>query len=89
MISYESAPGEEVVIKGSRVLDAQWIQRRVLTDVIKDTTLTYTWSRKIWVTTLPDDLFDNGYYPFQMPNILPEEHLMMPWARRMLSSYLL
>ncbi len=46
MISYESAPGEEVIIKGSRMLDTEWIQRRVKTDVIENTTLTYTWSRK-------------------------------------------
>ena len=81
MISYESAPGEQVIIRGSRILDTDWIQRRVLTDVLPDTSLTYTWSRRIWVTTLPDELFINDYYPFRLPNILPEEHQLMPWAR--------
>lgn len=74
MISYESAPGENVIIRGSRVLKSKWIQRRVLTDVLPDTTLTYTWSRKTWVTILPDSLFENDYFPFQLSNILPDEH---------------
>ncbi len=81
MISYESAPGENVIIKGSRVFKSKWIQRRVLTDVLSDTSLTYTWSRRIWVTTLPDDLFEDDYFPFQLSNILPEEHQLMPWAK--------
>ena len=80
MISYESAPGEEVIIKGSRILNQTWEQRHVLTDVLPDTTKTYTWSRKIWVTTIPDALFENGYFPFQLSNITPEEHKLMPWA---------
>jgi hypothetical protein len=80
MISYESAPGEKVIIKGSRIIESEWVQRRVLTDVLPDTTLTYTWSRKIWVTTLPDNFFENGYYPLKLQNILPEEYTMMPWA---------
>lgn len=80
MISYESAPGEQVIIKGSRIINSEWVQRRVLTDVLPDSTLTYTWSRKIWVTTLPDDLFENNYCPLKLQNILPEEYTMMPWA---------
>lgn len=81
MISYEAAPGERVIVKGSKILNLDWVQRRVLTDAIPDTTLTYTWSRKIWVTEVPDSFFENDYYPFQIPNILPEEHKMMPWAK--------
>lgn len=80
MISYESATGEEVIISGSRILHQKWEQRRVLTDVLPDTTVTYTWSRKIWVTTIPDSLFENGYFPLQLPNISPEEYNLMPWA---------
>jgi alpha-N-arabinofuranosidase len=81
MISYESAPGEKVIVKGSRILKTNWEQRRVLTDVIADSSLTYTWSRKIWVTKLPDELFEDGYFPFQLPNITPEEYALMPWAK--------
>ncbi len=81
MIAYEAAPGAEVIIKGSEVLPAPWVQRSVYTDVLPDSTLEYTWSRKLWMTTLPDSLFEDGYFPFQLPNILPEEHQLMPWAR--------
>jgi alpha-L-arabinofuranosidase len=81
MITYEAALGEDVIIKGSRILKSKFEQRRVFTDVLPDTTLTYTWSRKIWLTVLPNEIFENGYYPFQLPNILPEEHMLMPWAR--------
>ncbi|UJH68518.1 right-handed parallel beta-helix repeat-containing protein [Allomuricauda sp. SCSIO 65647] len=81
MISYEAAPGEEVIVKGSKILSAKWEQRKIYTDVIKDTTLSYTWSRKIWVTTIPDTFFEDGYFPLKLPNILPQEHKLMPWAK--------
>ena len=78
MISYEAAPGEDVVVRGSKILNANWEQRKIYTDVLKDTSLTYTWSRKIWVTTIPDSFFEDGYFPLKLPNILPEEHKLMP-----------
>lgn len=81
MISYESSPGEDVIIKGSKIYDGKWEQRKVFTDVLPDSTLTYTWSRKTWMTTVPDAFFEDGYHPFQLPNILPEEHKLMPWAK--------
>ena len=81
MISYEAAPGEKVVIKGSKILNQKWEQRKVFTDVLADSTLTYTWSRRTWVTTIPDTFFDANYFPFQLPNILPKEHTLMPWAK--------
>lgn len=81
MISYEAAPGEKVIIKGSKILNQKWEQRKVLTDELPDATLTYTWSRRTWVTTIPDAFFDVNYFPFQLPNILPEEHALMPWAK--------
>nr|WP_299381335.1 right-handed parallel beta-helix repeat-containing protein [Allomuricauda sp.] len=80
MISYEVAPGEKVVVKGSRILEAEWKQNKVYTDVLADPSLQYTWSRRIWVTTVPDNFFDSDYQPFKLPNILPEEHALMPWA---------
>ena len=80
MIAYEAAPGERVVVKGSRIIKTNWVQRSVYTDVLPDSSLQYTWSRKIWMTTLPDAVFEEGYFPFQLPNILPEEYLLMPWA---------
>ena len=81
MISYEAAPGEDVVVRGSKILNANWEQRKIYTDVLKDTSLTYTWSRKVWVTTIPDSFFEDGYFPLKLPNILPEEHKLMPWAK--------
>jgi alpha-N-arabinofuranosidase len=80
MISYESVPGAKVIIKGSRVLPVAWIQRRVYTDELPDSTLTLTWSRKLWMATIPDTIFEEGYYPLRLPNILPEEYELMPWA---------
>lgn len=80
MISYEAAPGEKVVVKGSRILQTEWKQNKVYTDVLADPSLQYTWSRRIWMTTVPDSFFTSDYYPFKLPNILPEEHKLMPWA---------
>ena len=81
MISYHVPPGEKVVVKGSKVYKEKWEQRKVFTDILPNPDLTYTWSRKTWMTTLPDNFFENGYYPLKLPNILPEEHKMMPWAK--------
>lgn len=81
MILYEVAPGEKVVVKGSKVLEQKWEQRKVYTDVLANPNTTYTWSRRTWVTTVPDTFFDNDYFPFKLPNILPEEHSLMPWAK--------
>ncbi|MTI33389.1 right-handed parallel beta-helix repeat-containing protein [Xanthovirga aplysinae] len=81
MISYESAPGERVIIRGSRILNTSWEQRQAKTDAIDDSTFTYSWSRKIWMTKISDDFFEYGYYPFKLPNITPEEHKLMPWAK--------
>jgi len=81
MISYESAPGEKVIIKGSRVLDTIWEQRQANTNVVNDSTSAFTWSRKIWVTKISDDFFEKDYYPFKLPNITSEEHNLMPWAK--------
>ncbi len=32
------------------------------------------------MTELPDSIFADNYYPFQLPNILPDEYKLMPWA---------
>lgn len=81
MISFETAPGAEVIVKGSKVLKAKWEQHKIYTDVLRDSSLSHTWSRKVWVTTVPDTFFVNGYYPFKSPNITPQEHKLMPWAK--------
>ncbi len=84
MISIEAAPGEKVIIRGSRILETEWIQDPKLAD---DDPLRMqglnTRSRKIWITSVPDLLFDMGYYPLQLPNIEPDHYELMPWAESM------
>jgi alpha-N-arabinofuranosidase len=81
MISYEAAPGEKVIVNGSKIISTSWEQRMVYTDKLPDSTNTYTWSRNTWVTTLPDIFFEENYFPLQLQNIEPAEYAMMPWAR--------
>ncbi|MDR2533566.1 MAG: right-handed parallel beta-helix repeat-containing protein [Tannerellaceae bacterium] len=78
MISIEAAPGEQVTVKGSRILNAQWTQKPVMTEDYNPSI--YTWSRKIWLTAVPASLFDPGYNPFVLPNIEPYHYELMPWA---------
>jgi len=68
MISYEAAPGAEVVIKGSEILEAEWTE----------STLWNTWEipnadlpdprPTVWAARLPGELF-GGYNPFGMLNL--------------------
>ena len=62
MIAYEAVPGEQVIVKGSprpgdplgavpRPARARGVQ----------------FSRKLWMTTLPDTLFEGGYNAFATP----------------------
>jgi alpha-L-arabinofuranosidase len=73
MIAYEAAPGEQVIIKGSRVLQTRWERSR-------DPHGEGLFSEQLWMTTLPDALFSAGYFPFRTPNISNEEFALMPWA---------
>jgi alpha-L-arabinofuranosidase len=82
MILYEAAPGEEVIIKGSRILNNKFEQRGVFTSTLSDTTHAQSEASKIWLTILQNEIFENGYYPFQLPNILPVEYELMPWANQ-------
>ena len=76
MIAYEAVPGEQVVIKGSRVLEGRWERssRQVGEGAPSE------FSRKLWMLTLPDSLFAAGYNPFATPNATNEEIDLMPWA---------
>ena len=73
MIAYDAAPGEQVIIKGSRVLETRWTPSR-------DPNGKGIFSKKLWMTTLPDALFEGGYFPFRTPNASDEEIDLMPWA---------
>jgi hypothetical protein len=77
MIAYEAAPGEQVIIKGSRVLETRWERSR---DPKGERGSLF--SRKLWMTTLPDSLFENGYFAFRTPNASNEELDLMEWALR-------
>jgi alpha-L-arabinofuranosidase len=90
MIAYEAAPGEQVILRGSRVITNKWAlsidahepanAARGTNDFIKPGFRGYTYSRQLWMTTLPDSLFDNGYFPFRTPNASDKEIDLMPWA---------
>lgn len=82
MISYEAANGDEVVIKGSSVITQPWSILSASKDSTRDTTLSYARSKKVWLTTLDDAFFENGYFPLKLMNIAAEEYAMMPWAAR-------
>ena len=91
MIAYEAAPGEQVIIRGSRIITTPWemsvdpndsanIGRQKLSkDVISAGN---TFSKDLWMTTLPDEFFENGYFPLRIPNTTVEEFKLMDWATR-------
>jgi alpha-L-arabinofuranosidase len=81
MIAYEAASGDEVIVKGSKIIPSEWIQRPVFTDVLPDSTKTYSWSKKTWMITLEDDFFKNNYFPLKLQNIEPKEFAIMHWAK--------
>jgi hypothetical protein len=78
MIAYEAVPGEQVIIKGSRVLETRWERSRDP----KGENARSIFSKKLWMTTLPDTLFENGYFAFRTPNASNEDLDLMEWALR-------
>lgn len=82
MIAYEAAPGDSVVIKGSRLLTGRWERSLDPNDKANASGARNTFSKKLWMTTLPDELFENGYFPFRTPNASNEELDLMEWAVR-------
>ncbi len=73
MVAYEAAPGEQVIIKGSSVVESRWERSR-------DPHGKGLFSKRLWMTTLPDTLFPAGYNAFAIPNASDEEIDLMPWA---------
>jgi alpha-L-arabinofuranosidase len=84
MIAYEAAPGEEAIIKGSRILEGRWERSADphRTDPPGDGPHSLIFSKKLWMTALPDSLFENGYLAFQTPNVNDEDFDLMNWAVR-------
>ncbi|MDF1515624.1 MAG: right-handed parallel beta-helix repeat-containing protein, partial [Anaerolineae bacterium] len=72
MISYEAAPGEQVIVKGSRVLETAW---EPSLDIHGK-----PFSLKLWMAALPGELFSCGASPFKLPNASAEDIAIMPWA---------
>jgi alpha-L-arabinofuranosidase len=92
MISYEAAPGEQVTIRGSRVITTKWKLSVDPHDSLAasgslklNIELGFpanSYSKQIRMTTLPDNLFEDGYYPLKIPNTTVAEFDMMNWATR-------
>ena len=76
MISYEAAPGEQVILKGSRILETRWERSRYP----HISSARSQFSRRLWMTTLPDTVFEGGINAFRTPNATDEEMDLMPWA---------
>lgn len=68
MISYEAAPGAQVVLKGSRVFHEPWVPA--------DSTLP-TW---IWQARLATNYFQD-YHPFDIDNVTSRQFDIMDFAR--------
>lgn len=92
MIAYEAAPGEQVIIRGSRVITTKWELSvdpngppRAPGAADQNIMLgfpAYIFSKQLWMTTLPDSLFEDGYFPFRTPNVTNAEFDIMNWATR-------
>ena len=70
MISYQAAPGAEVVLKGSKIVRSEWVRSRNPGH----------FSEKLWMTVLPDSLFPE-VSPFTLENASAADIEIMPWAR--------
>ena len=92
MIAYEAAPGEQVIIRGSRVITSKWelsldpnAAPRAAGVPDQNVLLgfpAYIFSKQLWMTTLADSLFEDGYFPFRTPNVTDAEFDIMTWATR-------
>jgi alpha-L-arabinofuranosidase len=89
MIAYEAAPGEQVIIRGSRVVTTPWtlsidphnevsVPGRSTPQVLPPS----IYSKQLWMTTLAGSLFQGGYSAFQTPNLSNREIDVMDWAMR-------
>jgi alpha-L-arabinofuranosidase len=92
MISYEAAPGEQVIIRGSRVITAKWkvsvdpndaaniaVSQNESTKPVSPANI---FSKQLWMVTLPDNFSEEGFFAFRTPNASNEELDLMDWALR-------
>lgn len=92
MIKYQAAPGEQVVIKGSRIIDNQWVLSIDPHDSLAasgslqlNKELGFpanSYSKQIMMITIPDDIFEDGYFPLKTANTTDSDFGMMNWATR-------
>jgi hypothetical protein len=82
MIAYEAAPGDKVIIRGSRIVESRWEQSLDPHEPDNDSGGRAIFSKRLWMTILADNMFENGYFPFQTPNASNEELDLMAWAMR-------
>jgi hypothetical protein len=97
MIAYEAAPGEQVIVRGSRVVTTKWELSvdpnrppRAADEVDQNVMLgfpAYIFSKQLWMTTLPDSMFEGGYFPLRMPNITEAEFKGMDWALKWMGRF--
>ncbi len=73
MIAYEAAPGEQAIIRGSSIIETRWERSH-------DPYGKGLFSKRLWMATLSNALFAEGYNPFATPNASNEELDLMPWA---------
>jgi hypothetical protein len=91
MIAYEAAPGDQVIVRGSRIINTSWTRsidpndKDNITKATDGTAKPGTgniFSKQLWMTSLPESLFENGYFAFRIPNCSNEEIDLMEWALR-------
>lgn len=92
MIAYEAAPGEQVIISGSRVISTDWKLSvdpndkenisAISNGSLKPGDSGHLYSKQLWMTTLPESIFEKAYFAFKIPNASNEEIELMEWALR-------
>ncbi len=80
MIAYEAAQGDEVIIRGSRIVEGRWERSADPHAPANSSGGRSIFSKRLWMTTLAASLFENGYFPFSTPNASSEELDLMDWA---------
>jgi alpha-L-arabinofuranosidase len=92
MITYQAAPGEEAVLRGSRVISTKWILSVDPHDSLAaagslklNEELGFpanSYSKQIMMTSVSENLFENRYFPLKTANTTDAEFDLMNWATR-------
>lgn len=79
MIHITAAPGERVVVCGSRLHRGQWSRPRPWDEGFGHGQRIPSMSQKVWCTQLSPELVASDYRPFSLRNVEPWEETLMPW----------